>query len=212
MFSGISDLYLLDAHNTLLAVTSKNMFRVTKYPLGKKLCPAETTAIRTPQFYPNLELYPIAVALPWGVRVHSNWKVTHSKIVQRISDMRLGLLIVVPQGFVSHYLSWSYISQNSFPWIFPNSFPCVVLVNPELAMREARVRFGRWRCCHHLVSMEGGGRLRFCCSSHWRSLVRWSHCGHGPAYRAGVGGWGAMPPPAPGSSSLSFSEFSIRLV
>lgn len=105
MFSGISDLYLLDAHNTLLAVTSKNMFRVTKYPLGKKLCPAETTAIRTPQFYPNLELYPIAVALPWGVRVHSNWKVTHSKIVQRISDMRLGLLIVVPQGFVSHYLS-----------------------------------------------------------------------------------------------------------
>ena len=67
MFSGISDLYLLDAHNTLLAVTSKNMFRVTKYPLGKKRCPAETTVICTPQFYPNPELYPIAVALSWGL-------------------------------------------------------------------------------------------------------------------------------------------------
>ena len=63
MFSGISGLYLLDAHNTLLAVTSKNIFRVTKYPLGKKWSPAETTAIGTPQFYPNLELYPTSLSL-----------------------------------------------------------------------------------------------------------------------------------------------------
>ena len=37
MFNGISDPYLLDADSTLLTVTSKNIFRVTKYPLGKKM-------------------------------------------------------------------------------------------------------------------------------------------------------------------------------
>lgn len=80
-------------------------------------------------------------------------------------------------------------------------------------MRETRRRFGRWRCSRCLVSVEGGGRLRFCCSSRWRSLVWWSHCGHGPACRVGWGdGKQCLLPflAAPLSASLNSPSCSCR--
>ena len=212
MFSGISGLYPLDSCSTLPVVTSKIVFRIIKCSLGDKWSPVETKAVCIPQFYPNLWLYPIPITLPWVLGYILTEKLHIQRWFKRapVKHAFGVLLIIVPQGFVSHLPNLELHFQESLSLNF-SKFLSLQGSGLSLAVRETWVRFGRWHCC--LVSMKGGKRVRFCCNSHWMSWVCWPRCWRGPAWCVCGGSVGrGMAPPTPGSSSLSFSGFCIRLL
>lgn len=150
------------------------------------------------------ELYPTAVALPGG----SGYILTEKLHLQRLFKGAQTCIWVCfsccPPEVCITLPKLKLHFHELFSLNFSNSFPCVALCKPGYERNPGR--FGRWRCGRCLVSVEGGGRLRFCCSSHWRvsglmiALEPWTSM-----QRWGWGDGEQCLTPAPGSSSLNFS-------